>query len=551
MSDFNHGHPQHEMQEPTVAREVLSETEERFDRWRKVSGVFLTPLAFFITYALCTGLSPEGRTLSAILAAMAILWVTEPLPLPVTALLGAVLCVLLGVAPAKTVMAYFADPIVFVFIGGFIIARAMTHHRLDRRIAMAFMSIDFIGRSPAMILAGMGLITALLSMWVSNTATTAMMLPIALGVLSALHHIRVARGEASGPLDYRNWPYATGMMLMVAYAASIGGIGTPVGSPPNLIGIGLIHRATGYQVNFFTWMLLCIPIFALMAVALFFLLYWLHPMKKRGAAAATPAQPPTASPASSPSTAPASMVEYLQREKDALGPWTSGQVNTLIAFLTAVVLWILPGILSIPWFKDIPWAAGTGKWLNARVPESTAALIGAMVLFMLPTDLKRGKFTITWTEAVKIDWGTILLFGGGLAIGTLMFDTGVADALGKNLTGFMGASSLWSLTAVAIALGIVLSETTSNTASANMVVPVAIALAKAADISPIPPALGAVLGASYGFMLPVSTPPNAIVYGSGLVPIPAMIRAGILFDIIGFALIWLGLRLLCPLLGLA
>jgi solute carrier family 13 (sodium-dependent dicarboxylate transporter), member 2/3/5 len=276
---------EHELAEPTVAREVLSDAEEWVERWRKAFGVFLTPVAFAVTYwAVATaGLSPQGRMLSAILAAIAVLWVTEPLPLAVTALLGAVLCVVLGVAPAKAVLAYFADPIVFLFIGSFMLARAMTIHRLDRRIALGFLSIGWIGARPGRILAGMGLVTALISMWVSNTATTAMMLPIALGILGALHAVRVSRGEASGPLNARAWPYATGMMLMIAYSASIGGIGTPVGSPPNLIAIGLIRRATGYDINFFKWMALCIPLFALMGTALFVLLYWLHPVEKAGA----------------------------------------------------------------------------------------------------------------------------------------------------------------------------------------------------------------------------------------------------------------------------
>ena len=158
---------------------------------------------------------------------------------------------------------------------------------------------------------------------------------------------------------------------------------------------------------------------------------------------------------------------------------------------------------------------------------------------------------MTWDEAVRIDWGTILLFGGGLALGTLMFETGVARAVGEGLTGMLGPSTLWTLTLASIVIGVVLSEATSNTAAANMVIPVAIAIAQAAGVSPVAPALGACFGASYGFMLPVSTPPNAIVYGSGLVPIPSMIRAGIWFDVIGVFVIWAGLRVLCPLLGLA
>jgi sodium-dependent dicarboxylate transporter 2/3/5 len=185
------------------------------------------------------------------------------------------------------------------------------------------------------------------------------------------------------------------------------------------------------------------------------------------------------------------------------------------------------------------------------MPEAVVAVVAALLLFVLPVRLREGEFTLTWAEAVKIDWGTILLFGGGLTFGTLMFETGVARAMGEAFATQLGTSSLWGFTFTAIAIGIVMSETTSNTAAANMVIPVVIAIAQASGINPIPPVLGAVFGASFGFMLPVSTPPNAIVYGSGLIPIPKMIRAGFVFDVLGLFIIWIGLRVMCPVLGLA
>lgn len=504
---------------------TLSPAESRFEIRRKLAGSVLAPIGFAITYTLVAGsIEPEGRTLAAILVAVGILWVTETLPLPVTALLGAALCVALGVAPAKQVLAYFADPIVFVFLGSFMLARAMTIHQLDRRIALGFLSIPWIARHPARVLGGLGLVTALLSMWVSNTATTAMMLPIALGVLGAMH-------GSEEPIDPRSWPFATGVMLMIAYAASIGGIGTPVGSPPNLIGIGLIRNAAGFEISFFRWMALCIPLFAVMMIALLLLLYRLHPERR-------PYQ----------RQGRASMADYLARERGRLGPWSAGQINTLVAFAVAVALWITPGVLALPVWG--PEFGAAGKWLNTHVPESIAAVIGAILLFVLPISLREGRFTMTWEDAVKIDWGTILLFGGGLALGMLMIDTGVAKLLGDTLTQRLGADSLWMLTGLSIALGIALSEATSNTAASNMIIPVVIGICQTSGISPVPPALGACLGASYGFMLPVSTPPNAIVYGSGLVSIHSMIRAGLIFDVLGFCIIWGGLRVLCPVLGL-
>ncbi|WP_428940717.1 SLC13 family permease [Fontivita pretiosa] len=511
----------------------MKQPEDAFEKWRRRGGLALAPIFFTVTYAVTAQLNPEGRRLTGILAVVAVLWVSEALPLPATALLGAVLCILLGVAPAKQVLAHFADPIVFVFIGSFMLARAMTLHGLDRRIALAFLSNRLVGGRAWRMLAGMGVVTALISMWVSNTATAAMMLPIALGVLGAMGAAgepRQTEDPLAKPPQVQPWSYATGMMLMVAYAASIGGIGTPVGSPPNLIGIGLIEQATGVEIGFFRWMMLCVPLLAVMAAALILLLCLLHP-------------------ANDGPVRDASVADYIRQQRRRLGPWTAGQINTLLAFAVAVALWIAPGMLKLPiWGQAVnQW----GKLLDARVPEAVPGLLGALLLFVLPIDLRRGRFTLSWEQAVQIDWGTILLFGGGLALGTLMFQTGVAEALGQAITGRLGVGSLWALTGVSIAMGIVLSEATSNTAAANMVIPVVIGICQTQGINPIAPALGACLGASYGFVLPVSTPPNAIVYGSGLVPLGAMMRAGIIFDIVGFLLIWAGLRILCPLLGLA
>jgi sodium-dependent dicarboxylate transporter 2/3/5 len=514
--------------------ETISALEALFERRRRVAGVVLAPLAFVAVFLTSSGLGSQGQSMASILAAVVVLWICETLPLPATALLGAVLCIALGVAPARQVFSYFADPIVFLFIGSFMLARAMAVHGLDRRIALSFLSVGWVSATPARMLAGLGLVTAAISMWVSNTATTAMMMPIGLGILAALHRTR-----GDGPaLGTRPWLFATGMMLMVSYSACIGGIGTPVGSPPNLIGIGMIRNAVGLDIDFLTWMAVAVPMLIAMAAALFLLLHRLHP------------EAPEARSATESSRARAlgtDMRDHVIREKALLGPWTRGQVNTLVAFSVAVTLWVLPGILAAFGAEDSLF----GNWLEARIPEAVVAVIAALLLFVLPVRLREGEFTLTWAEAVKIDWGTILLFGGGLTFGTLMFETGVARAMGETFAAQLGTSSLWGFTFTAIAIGIVMSETTSNTAAANMVIPVVIAIAQSADINPVPPALGAAFGASFGFMLPVSTPPNAIVYGSGLVPIPKMIRAGFIFDILGLFIIWTGLRVMCPLLGLA
>jgi sodium-dependent dicarboxylate transporter 2/3/5 len=228
-----------------------------------------------------------------------------------------------------------------------------------------------------------------------------------------------------------------------------------------------------------------------------------------------------------------------------LGPWSRGEINTAVAFLVAVILWTFPGFLALVMGSK----HSVSVWYEAHLPEGVAALLAASLLFLLPTDWGRREFTLRWEDAAQVDWGTILLFGGGLSLGDLMFKTGLSAALGNGFVVLFSVHSLWGITAAAILMGIVTSELTSNTASASMVIPMVIAIAKGADLNPLIPALGACLGASYGFMLPISTPPNAIVYGSGMIPITKMIRAGILFDLLGFLIIWVGLRILGPLLG--
>jgi sodium-dependent dicarboxylate transporter 2/3/5 len=470
------------------------------------------------------GLEPQAHALAAISAWIVVWWIGEPVPIPVSALLGAVLCILAGVADARTVLAPFAEPTIFLFLGSFIMARAMSVHGLDRRFAFGILSIGWIGERAWRILFAYGAISAFISMWISNTATTAMMFPIGLGIITAMAGLLEKNcGRKTDPARLR---FATGMMLMAAYASSVGGIGTPVGTPPNLIGLAMIEKFAGIKIPFFRWMLFAVPMLLVMYILLFFLLYLLH----------KPEMPVIAG-----------SRDYVRQELAKLGPWSRGQKNALAAFLVTVCLWVIPGFLAV--FRGS--ASAPAKWYGGHLPEAVAALIGAALLFLLPVDWRKREFTISWRQAANIDWGTLLLFGGGLSLGNLMFSTGLADHVGQGLLRFSGAGSLWGITLTAIFIAIIASETTSNTAAANMVVPVVICLAMAAGVNPVPPALGAILGCSWGFMLPVSTPPNAIVYGSGLVPIIKMVRAGFIFDLAGGAVIWACLRILLPLIGLA
>jgi len=238
--------------------------------------------------------------------------------------------------------------------------------------------------------------------------------------------------------------------------------------------------------------------------------------------------------------------EYVARERASLGTLSRAERNTLIAFGVAVTLWVLPGLIGLVAGDDSPVYTG----LTDRLDEGVVAIVAASLLFVLPVNWSERRFTLTWNEAVRIDWGTILLFGAGIALGGLLKSTGLAKSIGEGLTDLLGLQTLLGLTLLATVVAILISETTSNTASVGIVVPIVIAIAGEAGVDPVIPALAAVFGASYGFMLPVSTPPNAIVYGSGMVPITKMVRSGVVFDIIGAVLIVLGVSVMARVVGI-
>ncbi len=513
------------LRDVAAPEQTLSPKEEAFEKWRNTIGLFLGPILALTIYLIdMPSLEPKAHILAAILSWTVVWWICEPIPLPMSALLSSVLCVVFGVADAKTVFAPYADPIIYLFLGSFMLAEAMALHGLDKRFAYAIMSMKWVGNSTGRILLAFGVICAFLSMWISNTAATAMMFPIALGIVYAMADITAKQaGTGVDPLKLR---FGTGMMLMAAYAASAGGVATPVGTPPNLIGIAMIEKFCGVKIAFFHWMSFAVPLVLLNFALLYFLMYFLHKPEVARVQGGT---------------------EFVAEQRAQLGPWTRGQKNALLCFLITVILWLIPGILAVLYGESSPTAKSYGKIM----PEGVAAIIGAALLFLLPVDWRQREFTLSWKQAKRIDWGTLLLFGGGITLGTMMFQTKLAAVIGTSLLAMSGATSVWGITLGAILIAIFVSETSSNTASANMVIPVMIALAQAAGVNPIPPAIGATIGASWGFMLPVSTPPNAIVYGSGMVPITAMIRAGILFDILGALVIWAGLYLLLPLVGLA
>jgi len=497
--------------------ETLTAGEERFNRVRATAGLILAPLTLgALLLAPFPGLTPPAHRLAGILAMVVVLWITEALPMAITAVLGPVLAVVFLVAPAPTALAPFADPIIFLFIGGFMLAQAMFVHGVDRRIAFTALSSRFVGSSPARILIVYGGVATALSMWISNTATTAMLFPIGLSIAA---HMRSVSTSSAANIQ----KFALAMMLITSFATSIGGMGTPVGTPPNLIGIGMLQRIAGVQISFFDWMAIGVP---LVVILFTFLIVLFTVTSARGVVVGQES------------------IAMVSRELAKLGPVSRAQRNVFLAFGATVVLWIAPGFFAIAGADQTPFA----RAYAASVPEGVAAMIGALLLFVMPIDWPNRRFTLSWDEAVQIDWGIVLLYGGGLAMGQLAFSTGLATAMGQGLTTWLPSHSSFALTALFTGAAIVLSEATSNTASANMIVPIAIAVATAAGVRPLEPALGATLGASMGFMMPISTPPNAIVYSSGYIPITAMMKFGLALDLFSYIVIVAAVMLLGPVL---
>ncbi len=481
-----------------------------FNNKRRVIGAVLGPaLAVALWFTPIDALSVQAHRLLAIMAMIAVWWITEPIPIPVTSLLGPTLCVVLGVAPVAETFAAFANPMIFLFLGGFLLAKAMMVNGLDKRIAFGIMSMRWVGDSPRRIFLAIGLACLICSGWISNTATAAMMFPIALGLLESIRDMLAAHGKH---IDLANYKYSTGLMLMTAYACSIGGVLTPIGTPPNIMMIGFLDKLApeAPTISFFDWMVWGLVAMVLLFVVTYVVLWRMFPADIEHIDGAR---------------------EFIRARMDELGSWTRAQKNTVFAFGVAVVLWVAPSVLSLVHGPH----SDLMKAYDAHFPEAIAAMVGALLLFLLPVDLKKGKMTLSWKEGAEgIEWGTLLLFGGGLALGGLMYTTGLSDWIGHGIKAMLGGNpSEWLFVAVFCVSALLMAEFTSHTAAINLMGTISIGTALSLGFSPVPVAVGIALASSLGFMMPVSTPPNAIIYASGYVPITKMIRSGIVIDVIG------------------
>jgi sodium-dependent dicarboxylate transporter 2/3/5 len=493
-----------------------SEAEVRFDRIRARTGAVLAPLVLLgLLMTPMPGLSTPAHRLAAIAAMTVVLWISEAIPLAVAALLAPALAVLLGVAPAAQVFAPFAHPLIFMFIGGFMLAEALAVHGVDRRAALWLLTRNFVRGSPTRALVVVAWTTFGFSMWINNTATAAMMCPIAIGLCEGIR--KLCPTDPAAQAKQRR--FEEGMLLMVAYSASIGGVCTPIGTAPNMIAIAELDRVTGLHFDFMRWMVFALPIGIAAQVGMLVLSVRRWPPAIKHAAGLT---------------------ESVQRDLAALGPVRPAEYRAMAVFGLAILGWLSPSVLRLGLGED---ALATG-WAERSLSESIVALLAASLLFIIPaadtqSEPQRARQPLlSWERATRIDWGTVFLLGSGLALGDLAIDTGLADAIGNTLENLLGAGAspllmLFAITTVTIYM----TELVSNTATINMLLPVVIPLATRTGGDPVPVVITAAIAASFAFMLPVSTPPNAIVYGTGRVRLPTMVRFGARLNVVCLALL--------------
>lgn len=465
---------------------------------RQRVGILAAPMVFIFMLLLPApaDLSVAGWRTATIGILMAMLWITEAIPIPATSLLPLVLLPFFGIQKITVAAAPYANPLIFLFMGGFIIALAMQRWHLHRRIALNI--IKMIGMKPKSIIFGFMIATAFLSMWVSNTATTMMMLPIAFSVIELAKSSKI-RDEDSK--DYQN--FAVVLMLTIAYASSIGGLATLIGTPPNALLAAFMRSNYHYQIGFAQWMLVGVPLVVIgLPLSIFLLIRILFPIRiaqiEGGQA-------------------------FIRAELEKLGAISTAEKMVAIVFGTVALLWIFRPLVA---------------HLIPGIDDAGIAILGAMLMFALPVNLRKGEFLLDWHSAEKLPWGVLLLFGGGLSLAGAISETGLSEWIGQQLS----AVQNWPIVFVVLivtAIVIFLTELTSNTATAAAFLPIMASVAVSIGQNPLLLVIPAGVAASCAFMLPVATPPNAIVYGSGQIEMGQMVRGGILLNLLFILLITL------------
>jgi len=452
---------------------------------------------------------PRPTRMAAVAVLMAGWWITEAIPIPATALLPVALFPLLGIIPGKATAAVYFNHIIFLFIGGFLFAIAMERWNLHRRIALRI--ILLFGTRPRRLLLGFMVATWLLSMWISNTATTMMLAPMAVALLAQLEE-RYGAAQASR--------YGVGLLIGIAYAASIGGLATLIGTPPNLsfARILTIVFPDAPEISFARWMLFALPL----SVVFLGIAWW---MLGREHARGLQAEP----------VARHEGKDEFRRAYAELGPTRYEELWVAVLF----------GLLIVGWILRTVWV----RWLPepGYVDDGTVAIALALVLFLIPSRTPGEGRILRWRDALRIRWGIVLLFGGGFALASGFKESGLSDWLGQALAGSRGLPPLLTILIVCASITF-LTELTSNTATTEMILPVLGSLAVAIEVNPLLLMIPATLSASCAFMLPVATPPNAIIFGTGQVTMSQLVRSGFRLNLIGVVLITVWTYLAIPLI---
>lgn len=472
-------------------------------------GLIVGPLLFFLTLLFFKpeGLSSEGVAILASTMWIATWWITEAIPIPVTSLLPLVLFPLSGGLDVKATASAYGDETIFLFMGGFMIALAMEKWNLHRRIALTIISA--IGTNMDRIVLGFMVATGFLSMWISNTATAMMMVPIGLAIIYQISD--ALRDDPSVDTSKENFGFGKALMLGIAYSASLGGVATLIGTPPNTLLAGAINKLYGIELSFAKWMLFGVPLaWTFIFIAWFYLVKFAYPSKLK--------------------TLPGGRA-VIDNEKKKLGSASAEEILVLIIFILAAFAWISRTFLL-------------SKFIDG-ISDGIIAMVFAILLFIIPSVSKKGDHLLDWNTAVKLPWGILLLFGGGLAIAAGFVSSELSVWIGSQLSGLQGVHILVVILIVAT-LVIFLTEITSNTATASMMYPIMAALAVALGFHPYALMIAAGVAASCAFMLPVATPPNAVVFGSGYLRIPDMAKAGFVLNIIGVLLVTAAIYFLLP-----
>ncbi|MBZ0270970.1 anion permease [bacterium] len=495
-------------------------------RFGKTFG-FLLGITLFLTGVLTpppAGMAPEAWRMAGVALLMACWWISEAAPIAVVALLPLVLFPVLRIMPAKETATAFGDDMIFLFLGGFMIASALERCGLHRRIALFV--IRLIGSGPPRVVFGFMLATALLSMWISNTATTLMMLPMALAVARQLYPDEAPESPAARE-------FGQALMLGLAYAASIGGVATLIGTPPNIVFSGFFHSMYpgAPRITFAGWMLFGLPFSAAMLPIAWGVvtrkLRKLDPSAHAGHAAR----------------------DVIRREIDALGAMTSAERRVGAIFLVTAAAWMFRAPMDFGGFRIPGWSGVLPE--PAWITDGTVAIFMGVLLFLVPSGVSAGGDPgdaggrlLSWKSfETRAPWGVLLLFGGGFALAKGFTATGLSEWIGAGVAGLSAVPTPLLVVIVCLAMTF-LTEVTSNTATATMIMPILGAAAASLGKNPILLMAPAAVSASCAFMLPVATPPNAVVFGSGRVSIPAMARAGFVLNIAGVAVVTLLLYLL-------